>query len=584
MFSIENQGVSTYLVYKIIDGDILDTLGLGMMMNNKIKGIVPILFTQMDEDKYLKYNVTSKVSLSQFFTGSVNKKKLLAIFSSITAAILESEEYMIDANSFIFNLENIFVDVSTREAMLVCLPIANESKQKIDMKAFFKKIMFDTQFDQTESSDYITQILNYLNSNQSFSIYEFNRLVDSISGELQFSNPVVRQPVMQQPQQPVMQKPQQQPPTQSMAQPMAMPQKMATPQPIPMPNLASNANNIPAQSKNVGFAVPSQQNNNAKGNVQMGAGTNPQQMMNKPPQNQAMAGRTNMPQQSQPLQPEQKKMSMFSLMMHYSKENKAIYQEQKNAAKSQVQQPPQPMQPMQPMQQPLPQQNNKKSKKNAPQAQQGFAIPGQSVQNAGASAQAPALAPAQAPAMAMNQRVPQPQQPNVQQIPRPNPQQPFPPQQQMQPMQPMQPMQQMRTPQPVVSTQPADFGETTVLGGEDNSESGETTVLGVSDPTQSKPKPFLIRTKNSERIILDKPLFKIGKEKTYVDYYIGDNKAISRSHANVICREGKCYIMDTNSTNHTFVNGEMIKSNTEIELSQGTKICLADEDFSFNLY
>ncbi|MEG2429583.1 MAG: DUF6382 domain-containing protein, partial [Oscillospiraceae bacterium] len=120
MFSIENQGVSTYLVYKIVDGDILDTLGLGMMMNNKIKGIVPILFTQMDEDKYLKYNVTSKVSLSQFFTGSVNKKKLLAIFSSITAAILESEEYMIDANSFIFNLENIFVDVSTREAMLVC--------------------------------------------------------------------------------------------------------------------------------------------------------------------------------------------------------------------------------------------------------------------------------------------------------------------------------------------------------------------------------------------------------------------------------------------------------------------------------
>jgi pSer/pThr/pTyr-binding forkhead associated (FHA) protein len=42
--------------------------------------------------------------------------------------------------------------------------------------------------------------------------------------------------------------------------------------------------------------------------------------------------------------------------------------------------------------------------------------------------------------------------------------------------------------------------------------------------------------------------------------------------------------MDTNSTNHTYVNGGMIQSNAEIKISHGTKICLANEEFEFKLY
>lgn len=37
--------------------------------------------------------------------------------------------------------------------------------------------------------------------------------------------------------------------------------------------------------------------------------------------------------------------------------------------------------------------------------------------------------------------------------------------------------------------------------------------------------------KNNEKIKLVKPVFRIGKEKSYVDYFIGDNTTVSRSHA-----------------------------------------------------
>ena len=132
-------------------------------------------------------------------------------------------------------------------------------------------------------------------------------------------------------------------------------------------------------------------------------------------------------------------------------------------------------------------------------------------------------------------------------------------------------------PQPI---SPANFGETTILGG-GSAVSGETTVLNAGAVA---PKPYLLRMKNNERIMVDKPVFRIGKERSYVDYFIADNTAISRSHANIVSRDGEYFIVDTNSTNHTYVNGTMIRSNTETKLAHGAKIMLANESFEFMLY
>ena len=88
---------------------------------------------------------------------------------------------------------------------------------------------------------------------------------------------------------------------------------------------------------------------------------------------------------------------------------------------------------------------------------------------------------------------------------------------------------------------PINFGATTVLGVEDM---GGTTVLSAPSAAAPKPSPYLLRRKNNERIPLNKPVFRIGKEKSYVDYFIGDNTAISRSHCNIHTDNGEYYIED----------------------------------------
>lgn len=93
----------------------------------------------------------------------------------------------------------------------------------------------------------------------------------------------------------------------------------------------------------------------------------------------------------------------------------------------------------------------------------------------------------------------------------------------------------------------------------------------------------LYRVLTNEEIRINKPVFRLGKEKSYVDYFVTNNVAVSRSHADVITRAEKHYIIDLNSKNHTYINGREIPAQIETEIRSGDKITLANEEFIFRV-
>ena len=526
--SYETQGTNTYLVYSVGEDDVVDTMSLGMLTNNKIPGLAPAIFTQMDTTKFIKYNVSSHISVKQFFTGPVNKKRLIGVFSGIVDAMLSAEDYMIDTNSIIMDLDYIFADVSTCETVLICLPVIDMERPSMDFGTFFKNIMFGTQFDQTENCDHIAKIMNYLNSSPVFSLSDFKALLTAIDSAVTVTTtpPPVVTPAVK-PVQPTVQKPVEQPPVQTMETQQLRTEKLTPPTP-PTPPVIDN---IPQRPPVKPVQVP--------------------------------------PVQQPPVAPQvddnTPRMSWVYLMQHYNKENAAIYKAQKEAKKRgsaapQPVAPPQGM-PPRPAGQGVPPVPPAKTPPKPPvktppkPAGMGFAIPGQD-----------------------NNPTPVPpvQQPPVQQPPVQQPPVQQPPVQQP-------PVQQPPVQQPPVMPQgrSMNFGETTVLGG--GGKMGETTVLSGA-PTPNEVRPHLVRKKTGEKINLNKPVFRIGKEKSYVDYFIGDNTAVSRSHANIVSRDGAFYVVDTNSTNHTFVNGEMLQSNVEVMLNHGDSVKLANEEFEFKLH
>lgn len=501
-FTYETNDSTTYLVYQVKPDEEMDTMTLGMLTNNKIIGLAPAIFTQMDSQKFIKYNVSAKISVKQFFEGQVNKKRLVGVFTGIVNAILSAEDYMIDINSIILDLDCIFSDVSSCETMLICLPINRQEKSN-DLLSFFKDIMFSTQFDQTENCDYVAKIINYLNSTSIFSVPDFKKVLDNISSNTTVSKKSIQSDTG------LISRANSQ--TVSTTKQSVQPQANVPKMPINQPPVTQ-----PVQQRNV--VVPN------IGNADQVPKATPQ--------------KTYIP----PVQPEvsdSEKISFMYLMQHYNKENAAKYKAQKAAKKAN---------------------NDKKAQKHIKENKQPprtYAVPGVPT-NVGFDV--PGRQSSQGFATTNQQKTQFQKQPVAQ-----------PPKTQNQPS--------------YVPTDPpqghaANFGETTVLG---NGKIGETTVLGVSTQ-ENQITPHLIRTKNNERINLNKPVFRIGKERSYVDYFVSDNTAVSRSHANIITRDDKYFIVDTNSTNHTYVNGGMIQSNVETPLSHGTKIRLANEDFEFRLY
>lgn len=517
-FSYENQGAKTFLVYTVQPEDQIDSMSLGMLTNNRITGLASTLLMQLDNTKFIKYDVSGKVALTQFFTGAVNRKRLLGVFNGIADAMLNAEEYMIDTRSILLDHDHIYADVSTCETELICVPVANSAEQP-NMIDFFKQIMFSTQFDQTENLDHVAKIINYLNSAPVFSLLEFKSVLKTIESGAGAAAPA-RQPVVKPAQQAA-------PTVRSRVQPPVSVQPTV-------------------QQPKAQHAAPQ---------ATVLQGPPPQQSPAAAPQ-QAPA-----PQSAAPVSDEPE-ISLYYLLQHYNKDNAAAYKAQKEARKAaKANGKPEKGKKEKP-EKGKKEKPDKKGKKNAAPAQKpSYAVPGAPVNYAVPGQQS---APVSAPAAPQAAAAP---------VTQPTAAQPQP--------QPQAPSVSAYQAAAVPHSAPGNFGETVVLnaGG-----AGETTVLTtVVMPNSTKPMPYLIRLSNNERIPVNKPVFRIGKERSYVDYFIGDNSAISRSHANILQREDRYFIMDTNSKNHTYVDGSIIPSNAEIEIVNGTKLRLANEDFEFQI-
>lgn len=519
-FTYENQGGSTFLVYAIGEGEQLDSTSVGMITNNEIPGLVKAVFTQMDANRFIKYNISSKIPVKQFFVGPINKKRLLGVCNGVMDAMLSAEEYMIDQDMVVIDTDYMFADVSTGETTLICLPIIRKNPQNVDLGAFFKHIMFTAQFDQTENCDYVAKIINYLNSTPTFSYEQFKGLLTEISTAAKSAPsapgnagyPLATDAVRPDKPEKEERRPQ--------FQPAPTPVVTKAPSISPAPPIASAPLTPPAPQVS-GWSTP-------------------------------LSGSAPQPIQAQDTG---EKISLFYLLQHYNKENAATYKAQKEQKKAQKN--GKAAAPASPKKQP------KAKKQKVP----AFAVPGQP-----AAPAAPFIPPESAPTPAP----PAPVVPPASVAPvAPTSSVVTPPIQGLLTT-------PLGGRQGQVLDAFGDFGNTIILP-EYNQEDSATVILGQGQAAQ-RIIPHLVRKHNNERIPITKPIFRLGRDVEFNDYAITDNKYVGHGHCHIVSRDGSYFVVDDNSKNCTFVDGTSIPPGQEVKLTHGCSLRLADEEFEFRLY
>lgn len=110
----------------------------------------------------------------------------------------------------------------------------------------------------------------------------------------------------------------------------------------------------------------------------------------------------------------------------------------------------------------------------------------------------------------------------------------------------------------------------------------ENEVTGLlSENNANIHYPTLFRVLTNEEISVNKPVFRLGKERSYVDYFVTNNIAVSRSHADIIIRGTRCFVKDLNSKNHTYINEQELPVHVETEIRDGDCLRLGNEEFIF---
>lgn len=116
----------------------------------------------------------------------------------------------------------------------------------------------------------------------------------------------------------------------------------------------------------------------------------------------------------------------------------------------------------------------------------------------------------------------------------------------------------------------------------DSDDDDEATGL-LTENNANVRFPTLFRVLTEETISINKPVFRLGKERSYVDYFVTNNTAVSRSHADIITRGNKYFIKDLNSKNRTYINNQELPIHMEVEIHDGDRLKLGNEEFIFSV-
>lgn len=178
--SIKNNNDKVVVEYLLKPNDRIDNLTLGMLVNNRIEGVLPVIPVQIEHERYFRYDITGMVTLKKYLGEFVKKERLLKAFYEIALAIRESKEYMINWTSFSLGLKEIYINERTGKPGLICLPILSVINDG-NICNFFKNILFTAQFDAEDSGEYVGKLITLLNP-KTYTIEKFISELEDMLG------------------------------------------------------------------------------------------------------------------------------------------------------------------------------------------------------------------------------------------------------------------------------------------------------------------------------------------------------------------------------------------------------------------
>ena len=179
-FTLDSFGNDSYLVYRVQGDEQIDNAEKGMLQANEIDGVIKPTFSQRNLEKFIRYPVTSMLTIKDYFSREVKRADVLMVFCSLIENILNADEYMLKEDHFILDPEKVFVNIKTRRTRLVYIPVRQFSNEN-GIRGMLLSLLISCRYNPGEDMSYVAKLINAINKDSSAELQQLLREINEIS-------------------------------------------------------------------------------------------------------------------------------------------------------------------------------------------------------------------------------------------------------------------------------------------------------------------------------------------------------------------------------------------------------------------
>lgn len=172
----KNEDVLKTIIEIDIDNRILIDYQLKMLANTKKYFLKPTL-SEMDNKKFLKYDISGLIDLKSYLDNNLlTKEGFIRVFNEIVSIFKESKKMLLNYDKIILTLDNIYLD-NDKKIKVIYIPINEVRNSKESLKSLILSLL--SRLSKYEKSDFkiFTDLILYINADN-FNIFNMHEIIE----------------------------------------------------------------------------------------------------------------------------------------------------------------------------------------------------------------------------------------------------------------------------------------------------------------------------------------------------------------------------------------------------------------------
>lgn len=146
----------------VAEGEV-DSLTLRMLTDSAISGVIPVrqASSKQEREKEFFYETEELQPLSEYLAEGRRREEIFAVIESIYRSVVELDRHYILRNQMLLNLEYLFWSYKTEQLFFMVLPIRKKHEEP-DWNRWVKSLLMQIRYAEGENAQYIPALLNWM--------------------------------------------------------------------------------------------------------------------------------------------------------------------------------------------------------------------------------------------------------------------------------------------------------------------------------------------------------------------------------------------------------------------------------------